>query len=180
MGVKLPGSGRTLEKVVNAKLLVSFCRNKSILAESFLLVLTTLNNTIMKTITTLKPVLLINALSSGATALLLLLFPGAIANLFGSATKVPFVAAGIFLLLFATLVFSQSRKSAVQKGWVKFIIALDVLWVVESTIILIPQLFRFTTIGYFIITAVALWVAMMAILQVRGLKQITSLNTRTA
>ncbi|RDC63735.1 hypothetical protein [Adhaeribacter pallidiroseus] len=133
----------------------------------------------MKTITTLKPVLLINALSSGATALLLLVFPGTIANLFGSTTPVPFIAVGIFLLLFAGLVFNQSRKPAVQKVWVKFIIALDVLWVVESAIILIPQLFSFTTLGYILITGVALWVALMAVLQTRGLKQLSRINSGT-
>ncbi len=133
----------------------------------------------MKTIITLKPVLLINALSSGATGLLLLLFPGAIAALFGSSTKMPFIAVGLFLLLFAVLVFNQSRKPVIQKAWVKLIIALDILWVVESAIILIPQLFSFTTLGYVIITAVALWVAVMAILQARGLEQLTTLNTRT-
>jgi hypothetical protein len=133
----------------------------------------------MKTITTLKPDLLINALSSGATALLLLLFPEAISHLFGSSAKMPLVAVGLFLLLFAVLVFNQSRKPVVQKGWVKFIIALDILWVVESAIILIPQLFSFTTMGYVIISAVAFWVAIMAILQTRGLQQLPTLISGT-
>ncbi|QNF35473.1 hypothetical protein HUW51_23205 [Adhaeribacter swui] len=70
----------------------------------------------MKTITSLKSVLLINALSSGATALLLLLFPGYIAELFGAPKTLPFVAVGIFLLLFAGFVLVQSRKPIVQKG----------------------------------------------------------------
>ncbi len=133
----------------------------------------------MKTITTLKPVLLVNAISSGATALLLLVFPEQIARLFGSSVKMPFMAVGLFLLLFAVLVFYQSRKPAVQTGWVKFIIALDILWVVESAIILIPQLFSFTAMGYIVISAVACWVGMMAILQARGLKQLSTLNSGT-
>lgn len=121
--------------------------------------------------------MLINALSSGATALLLLLAPGLISDLFGRGEKLPFIAIGIFLLIFAYLVFTQSRKPYIHKGWLKFIIALDILWVIESAIIIVPPLFRFTTWGYTIIAAVALWVAVMALLQMKGLKQLTSVNS---
>ncbi|MDQ4139102.1 MAG: hypothetical protein M3142_01125 [Bacteroidota bacterium] len=131
----------------------------------------------MKTIATLKNVMLINALSSGATALLLLLAPGVISDLFGRGEKLPFIAVGLFLLVFAFIVFIQSRKPLVHKGWLKFIITLDVLWVVESAIILIPQLFGFSVWGYAIIAAVALWVAVMVLLQVKGLKQLTIVNS---
>ncbi|PSR52283.1 hypothetical protein AHMF7605_01475 [Adhaeribacter arboris] len=131
----------------------------------------------MKTVTTLQNVMLINALSSGATALSLLLVPGLISDLFGRGEKLPFIAVGIFLLVFAYLVFTQSRKTYIHKGWLKFIIALDILWVVESAIILIPQLFQFTTWGYILIAAVALWVALMALLQMKGLKQLTTVNS---
>jgi len=129
----------------------------------------------MKPLTALKNVMLINALSSGATALLLLSMPGVISDLFGRGEKLPFMIVGLFLLVFAFIVFTQSRKPFIHKGWLKFIIALDILWVIESAIILIPQLFRFTTLGYVLIAAVALWVAVMALLQARGLKQLTAL-----
>ncbi|QMU29356.1 hypothetical protein [Adhaeribacter radiodurans] len=129
----------------------------------------------MKPVTTLKTVMLINALSSGATALLLLSMPGIISDLFGRGEKLPFMVVGLFLLVFAFIVFTQSRRSFIHKGWLKFIIALDILWVLESVLILIPHLFRFTTIGYILIAAVALWVAVMALLQARGLKQLTAL-----
>ncbi len=58
-----------------------------------------------------------------------------------------------------------------QKGWIKLIIALDIIWVVESLIIVVPQLFGLSFLGYFLIGAVAGWVALMAFLQARGLKQ---------
>jgi hypothetical protein len=125
----------------------------------------------------LKNVLLVNALTSGATGLLLILFNAQVAQLFGSVAQWPFIAAGIaagvFLVLFAILVLAQSRRKQVSKGWVKLIIALDIMWVVESAIILLPQLFGLTGIGYALIGAVALWVALMAFLQIRGLKQPT-------
>lgn len=115
--------------------------------------------------------MLINALSSGATGLLLLFFPGPTADLFGASSQIPFAAVGIFLLLFALLVFIQSRRTPLRKGWVKFIIALDIVWVIESLIILFPKMFGFSFPGYALIAAVALWVALMAFLQARGLKQ---------
>lgn len=119
----------------------------------------------------LKNVLLVNALSSGATGVLLVLFPGLVAGLCGATLTWPFVAAGLFLIVFAVLVFVQSRKPVMQKGWIKLIIALDIIWVVESLIIVVPQLFGLSFLGYFLIGAVAGWVALMAYLQSRGLKQ---------
>lgn len=121
----------------------------------------------------LKTVLLVNALTSGGTGLLLLLFNQSIAELFGSVLQWPFIAAGIFLLLFSLLVWAQSRKISPGKGWVKLIIALDILWVVESAIILLPQLFHLSTTGYLLIGAVAAWVALMAVLQLKGLKEVS-------
>ncbi len=122
----------------------------------------------------LKNVLLINALTSGATGLLLVFFPGLAADLCGATISWPFMVAGIFLVLFAALVFSQSRKQVVQKGWVKLIIALDIIWVIESLVIVVPQLFGLSFLGYFLIGAVAGWVALMAFLQVKGLNQLAA------
>ncbi|WP_315815421.1 hypothetical protein [Paraflavitalea speifideaquila] len=84
------------------------------------------------------------------------------------------MVAGIFLVVFAALVFSQSRKQVIQKGWVKRIIALDIIWVIESLVIVVPQLFGLSFLGYFLIGAVAGWVALMAFLQVKGLNQLAA------
>ena len=124
--------------------------------------------------TNLKNVMLINAVSSGATGLLLILFPGYTAQLFGAGRQLPFVLAGIFLVLFAVLAFWHSRRDPLSTGWVKIIVALDILWVVESLILLFPKLFGFSAVGYMLIAGVALWVAVMAALQAKGLKQITA------
>lgn len=120
---------------------------------------------------TLKNVLIVNALSSGATGLLLVTFPSYAAKIFGLSQSTPFLAVGIFLIAFAAIVFSQSRKNPLQKGWIKFIIALDVLWVLESMTIIAPQMFGLTSLGYLLIGAVAMWVALMAYLQFKGLKE---------
>lgn len=47
------------------------------------------------------------------------------------------------------------------------------LWVIGSLILILPQLFGLTLLGYILIGAVALWVAAMAILQTRGLQKLS-------
>ena len=123
---------------------------------------------------TLKNAMRINAVSSGATGLLLLLFPGYTASLFGASTQTPFVATGVFLLLFALFVLIQSSKIPINKRWVRLIIILDVLWVLESLLIVLPGMFGFSTLGYLVIAAVALWVALMVALQTKGLSRMST------
>lgn len=120
--------------------------------------------------TSLKNVLLINALSSGATGLLLIEFPSFIAQLFGVVQTMPFMATGIFLIAFALLVYYSSRQKPANKTLVRWIIALDIMWVIDSLIIVVGQLFDITFIGYAVTLAVALWVGLTAYLQIRGLK----------
>ncbi|MBA4852852.1 hypothetical protein [Emticicia sp. BO119] len=121
--------------------------------------------------TTLKNVLLINALSSGVTGLLLIEFPSFIAQFFGVSQTMPFRATGIFLVAFALLVYYASRQKTTNKTLVRWIIALDLMWVADSLIVVAGQLFDFTLIGYAITSAVGLWVALMAFLQIKGLKE---------
>lgn len=122
--------------------------------------------------TTLKNVLLLNGVSSGATALLLVFFPDAIATIFGTTSTLPFIGAGVFLLVFAGLVLNESRQHPLRAGMVKFIIVLDILWVIDSLVLVVFQLFDLSFLGYVLIAVVALWVALMAFLQQKGLKSI--------
>jgi hypothetical protein len=89
----------------------------------------------------------------------------------------PFMATGIFLVAFALLVYYASRQKSTNKTLVKWIIALDIMWVADSLIVVIGQLFGITFISYAITLAVALWVALMAFLQIRGLKETFVLKT---
>ena len=118
----------------------------------------------------LKNVLTVNALSSGATGIILIAFDQPITSIFGIESNGPIIGVGIFLSLFALLVFKESRKDLPQSNAVRFIVALDILWVVTSFTLVLLQLFQLTTIGYVLISAIALWVALMAVLQIRGLK----------
>lgn len=120
---------------------------------------------------TLKNFLLINAVSSGATGLGLVVIPGVFAELFNTTARTPFVGTGLFLIAFAAIVYFESRKDSASPAWVRFIIALDIIWVLISTLIVSLQVFEISMLGYTIIAAVALWVAFMAGLQYLGLKK---------
>ena|SRR4028119_269626 len=121
--------------------------------------------------TTLKNVLLINALSSGATGIGLIVFAPFLAGLFGTSHVQTVWGTGIFLLEFAILVYYFGRKQQINPNGVKFIITLDTLWVASSLVVVLFQLFDLSFTGYFLISAVALWVAAMAYLQSEGLKK---------
>ena len=121
---------------------------------------------------TLKNVLLINALSSGATGLGLIAFAGPIAVLFGVNKSTPVLEVGIFLVAFALLVFRESKRPSHNQKMLKWIIALDISWVIVSLLVVILQLFNLTPLGYLAIGAVAVWVAGMAYFQIIGVKRL--------
>lgn len=121
----------------------------------------------------LRNVLLVNAISSGATGALLMLFPAPIAHLFGVEATVPFIAVGLFLLVFATGVGYEGMQKPPRANRVKLIITLDISWVVGS-LIAVGLLFSILSpLGNLAILAVAGWVALMALLQTKGLRGLT-------
>ncbi|MBL0743123.1 hypothetical protein [Chryseolinea lacunae] len=121
---------------------------------------------------TLRNVLLINAISSGATGFLLVVFPGFIANLFAVDAVMPFAEVGIFLLVFAAFVLYESRRKTVNVSRIYGIVAADTLWVIASALLLGIRPVAFSVLGNLFVAGVALWVAAMAYLQFRGVKQI--------
>jgi hypothetical protein len=125
---------------------------------------------------TLRNVLLINGASSGATGLLLVAAPGFFASLFDTTATVPFVGTGIFLLAFAVLVIAEGMRKELSPARVRLIILLDTLWVVASVVIIVLGAFAISALGYAMIGAVALWVALMAYLQFAGLKKVAVAN----
>lgn len=118
----------------------------------------------------LKTTLTVNALSSGATGILLVAFAPAIAQLFGVANTMPFVATGIFLVLFGLFVFIVSRKNPPARRSVQLITTLDTLWVIGSVALVLAASASLSVTGIVLIIAVAGWVAMMALLQTKGLR----------
>ncbi|NIG54102.1 hypothetical protein [Chitinophaga sp. Cy-1792] len=121
---------------------------------------------------TLKKVLIVNAISSGATGLLLIFIPGEIATLFAAGASWPFTEIGIFLVLFAAMVM-YAGLTPLRSGLIRTIIALDTLWVVASLVLMLTGAFSLSGIGYLLTGAVAAWVALMAILQFKFHKPVT-------
>ena len=122
----------------------------------------------------LKNVLLVNGVSSGATGLLILTFANMAASLFGVNGPAAFLAVGIFLIVFAVLVINEGLKTNPRAHRVQLIIVLDVLWVTGSIAIVVLQLLGLSVLGYFAIAIVGAWVGLMAFLQIKGLKSIVA------
>ncbi|MGO3305082.1 MAG: hypothetical protein ACTILG_00220 [Sphingobacterium sp.] len=120
----------------------------------------------------LKNVLMINAVSSGITGVLLALKSDIVATLFKTNNAVPFVWVGDFLIVFSLFVFLTAIKKPIHKGWVKLIIGVDISWVLSSIFIsawLFPSI---SMVGSITILAVAGWVGLMAYLQTKTQHQI--------
>ncbi|MBA4055979.1 MAG: hypothetical protein C0490_14790 [Marivirga sp.] len=144
------------------------CIDNRFLVADFTFVSLKQTKTVMKN---LKNVLLVDSLSSGATGLLLILIPGTVAELFSWPSKVPFISVGLFLLLFASVIFYEGRKDSVNRSRVSLFALLNALWVAVSLIVVMVEAFDLSGVGYFLIGVVALWVALMAFLQYLGLKR---------
>lgn len=120
----------------------------------------------------LTTTLRINGLTSLATGLLLAIFPGVAADIFGVSTTAPFVAVGLFLAVFASGVLFVAQRPAPSA--VKWIIALDASWVIGSAVAIAFLFSHISGIGSLLIAGVALWVAAMAVLQQKGLRSLAT------
>ena len=124
--------------------------------------------------TALRNVLMVNAITSGITGLVLVIVPGFIANLFATSYTAALVGVGIFLVAFAAVVLGASLQQPLREKTVGLIVVLDTLWVLTSIAIIVLQLLDVSRLGYFLIGAVAAWVALMAYLQFNGNRQISA------
>ena len=120
----------------------------------------------------LKNILLLNGASSGATGVLLLAFSRFFANLFQVSSTMAFTCVGIFLIVFGAFVIWASMGD-INRKTIQLIITLDTIWVGLSFIVAIFFYDEISLIGSVLIEVVAIWVAAMAILQTKGLKQTT-------
>ncbi|WP_041257821.1 hypothetical protein [Fibrella aestuarina] len=122
----------------------------------------------------LQTVLFVNALSSGATGLLLAFAAPSLAPLFGTLSPAILREVGLFLLLFAGYVGYVGYQTPSQLRAVQLVIWLDRLWVIASGIVLLLPNTGLSGLGKLIILAVAIWVALMAYLQATNAKKLTA------
>lgn len=116
----------------------------------------------------LRTTLLVNGISSGATGLLLALFPSMIAGIFGVSESIYFVETGVFLVLFAAYVLFVGTRNPIRLRSVMLITSLDISWVVASIAAVFLLSGIVSTTGIVLIIAIAAWVALMALLQFKG------------
>ena len=123
--------------------------------------------------TTLRNVLLINAISSGLTGLILVIAPGFVADLFATSLTQPFLFVGMFLVVFAILVFGAALQNPLRGSMISLILVLDSSWVIASLAVIVLQLLNISALGYGFIAGVAAWVLLMVYFQFNGLRQMS-------
>ena len=121
-------------------------------------------------ITFLRFALLVDAVASGATGLLMAAGAEALTGLLG--LPVPLMReAGLLLVPYVALVAFVGTRENISLGAVKTIVALNVLWVLGSIGLLMSSLVAPTMLGYAFVIVQAVAVGVFADLQIIGLRR---------
>jgi hypothetical protein len=118
----------------------------------------------------LRRVLLVDAIISGTTGLVLMLFAESLQGLLGVRFSL-LRYSGISLLPFAALLIFLSSRKNLSRPIIWVIIACNALWAIDSILLLLTNWVEPTTLGYTFIIAQALIVATLAEAQYVGLKK---------
>ncbi|MEC0244941.1 hypothetical protein P4H65_03950 [Paenibacillus chitinolyticus] len=118
--------------------------------------------------TLIRKVLLTNAVSSGIFGLLLLAFPGYVAEWTGLESRTALVETAVFLLLFVAFLVWTVSRSMVPPSAVLVIAVIDILWVAGSVLLLEDKgtTGMMTVFGISVIFLVAAVVGVFAIFEV--------------
>ena len=115
--------------------------------------------------------LTLNAIFSGASALIILIAGGWFVGQFSLGTAVPvYVIAGI-LAVFAIQLTNIVRTRNIRIWEITGIIVGDIAWVVASVVIVALYYRTFTPTALILVDLVALAVLLFAVMQFRGLRQ---------
>ena len=119
----------------------------------------------------LRTALRLDAASSGAMGLLLLLAAGALAPLFDLPVAL-LRGSGLVLLPFAIALAWLSARKQIPRGWAWAVIIANVLWTVDSLLLPAIDWFAPSALGTAFVVAQALAVALFAGLQYVGLREL--------
>lgn len=117
----------------------------------------------------LRRLLAFDAVTSGAMGLLLLVGAGLIEP-FTAIPRAYLMMAGAILVPFAIGVGLVATRPVPRRGAVWAIVAINALWVIESFAVMLSGAIAPTALGMAFVTAQAVFVALIAELQVVGLK----------
>ena len=123
--------------------------------------------------TFLRRALVLDALASGATALLVI----AIAELLEGLLGLPAAllrGAGMLLVPYVAFVVYAALRESIARPAVWTIIAANALWAVASVLLLVSGFVAPTALGYAFVIAQALVVALFAEIQYMGLRRSTT------
>lgn len=123
--------------------------------------------------TFLRRALVLDAVASGATALLTILGAGLLADLLGLPATLLRIA-GLIMVPFIALVVWAALRQPAPTGAVWAIIVMNGLWVLASIGLLVSGKVDPTALGYVFVLGQALAVAVFAELQVMGLRRATA------
>jgi ribosome-associated toxin RatA of RatAB toxin-antitoxin module len=124
----------------------------------------------------LQKSLLLNAVFSCISGVILVVFPKPIAVIFKVSAPEIFRLIGIALLFFAGTIFYELRKQRLVA--VLWIITQDMLWVLTSITLILLQPFQISKTGNSVIAIIALIVLFMAINQTKAIAQVDGSNVK--
>ncbi|TVX89750.1 hypothetical protein [Paenibacillus agilis] len=113
----------------------------------------------------IRKVLVVNGVSSGGTALLLLLFPGFVGKLSGLDNQAALMGAGAYLLLVVAFTFITASRKVVSPKAVLTLSVIDFLWVAKSLVLLGVSSSFLTAIGTAAVIFVGIVVGVFAVLE---------------
>ncbi|UHA75433.1 hypothetical protein [Paenibacillus sp. 481] len=113
----------------------------------------------------IRKILLVNAVASGGTGLLLLLFPGFVGELTGLDNQAALMGVGAYLLLVVALLLITASRKVVSPKAVLTLSVIDFLWVAKSIVLLGASGPYLTAIGVTAVIFVALVVGVFAVFE---------------
>lgn len=119
----------------------------------------------------LQKAILGNAIFSGTSGLLFLLFSNPAAGFLGLEENIWILGVGVILLLYTPVLYWISKRTPVEHWIAWLIIGLDILWIVGSVILIFGIFVEFSIPGKWAIAIVADIVAVFAIAQYLGLRK---------
>lgn len=124
------------------------------------------NNLLLRALT-------LNAAFSGFSALFMFITGTWLAGQFGLQSPIPIYAVAGFLAVFALQLGNIVRTRNIRSWEIKSIISGDIAWVVGTVVLIALYYQSFTAAGLMLMDVIAAAVLFFAILQIRGLKQLT-------
>ena len=118
----------------------------------------------------LRNVLLVDAITSAAMGAMLFLGAGSLANLLGLPEAL-LRYSGLSLFPFAAFVAWVATRQALWRGGVWAVIACNLLWAIDSVLLLMPGWVAPVMLGYAFVIAQAVFVVVLAELEYVGLRR---------